>query len=233
MDTRHPDDREKTTLRKMRASTLRQPYYFNLALITMAASLLVPNDFFEAKLLVSATGMAGLIYSTLSKFILNKCPRCQSRMTVLKGSCMHCGLYLEEGAAGAPASAHTTMNTASFEKIGQIARTVSNIDTARRWYELVLELPHLYSFGKLSFFDCGGTRLMLSQDGEFNPKESILYFKVSDIVGTYEKLSKKGVEFIGAPHKIHTHADGTEEWMGFFNDPEGRPLALMAQIKTV
>jgi methylmalonyl-CoA/ethylmalonyl-CoA epimerase len=30
---------------------------------------------------------------------------------------------------------------------------------------------------------------------------------------------------------IHRHDDGTEEWMAFFNDPDGRPLAIMAQAK--
>jgi methylmalonyl-CoA/ethylmalonyl-CoA epimerase len=29
---------------------------------------------------------------------------------------------------------------------------------------------------------------------------------------------------------IHRHADGTEEWMAFFEDPDGRPLAIMAQV---
>lgn len=72
---------------------------------------------------------------------------------------------------------------------------------------------------------------MLAQEGEVNPKESTLYFKVADIGATHQKLVQKGVEFIAAPHKIHTHADGTEEWMGFFKDPDGRPLALMAQVK--
>lgn len=119
----------------------------------------------------------------------------------------------------------------AFGAIGQIARTVSDIEVARNWYELVLELPHLYTFGKLSFFDCNGTRLMLAQEGELNPKESTLYFKVADIAATHAKLLQKGVEFIAAPHKIHTHADGTEEWMGFFKDPEGRTLAIMAQMK--
>ena len=52
-----------------------------------------------------------------------------------------------------------------------------------------------------------------------------------DIIAHYEQLKQKGVEFIAAPHKIHTHADGTEEWMAFFKDPDGRPLALMAQMK--
>lgn len=140
---------------------------------------------------------------------------------------------LPKGTSPTTASEEPTMSTNSaFGTIGQIARTVSNVEAARNWYELVLELPHLFTFPKISFFNCNGTRLMLTDEGELNPKESILYFKVADIADTYEKLVKKGVEFIAAPHKIHTHADGTEEWMGFFKDPEGRTLALMAQRKS-
>jgi methylmalonyl-CoA/ethylmalonyl-CoA epimerase len=30
---------------------------------------------------------------------------------------------------------------------------------------------------------------------------------------------------------IHKHADGTEEWMAFFKDPDGRPLGIMSQVK--
>ena len=30
---------------------------------------------------------------------------------------------------------------------------------------------------------------------------------------------------------IYRHADGMEEWMAFFDDPEGRPLAIMAQVR--
>ena len=33
------------------------------------------------------------------------------------------------------------------------------------------------------------------------------------------------------PHMIHRHEDGTEEWMAFFQDNDGRPLAIMAQAK--
>jgi DNA-binding CsgD family transcriptional regulator len=39
------------------------------------------------------------------------------------------------------------------------------------------------------------------------------------------------VEFGAAPHMIHRHADGTEEWLASFTDPEGRPLALLAQAR--
>ena len=45
------------------------------------------------------------------------------------------------------------------------------------------------------------------------------------------KVQTRGVEFINAPHMIHRHADGTEEWLSMFKDPEGRPLGLMAQAR--
>lgn len=114
--------------------------------------------------------------------------------------------------------------------IGQIARTVKDITAARAWYGEVLGLQHLYSFGNLAFFDCGGVRLFLSE-GEGTPSESILYFRVPDILAAHRELSDRGVSFTHAPHMIHRHDDGTEEWMAFLADNEGRPLAIMAQAK--
>ena len=114
--------------------------------------------------------------------------------------------------------------------LAQIARTVKDIAAARHWYGDVLGLPHLYSFGNLAFYDCAGTRLFLSE-GDANPSESILYFRVDDIRSAHATLAERGVEFTNAPHMIHRHDDGTEEWMAVFNDPEGRPLAIMAQVK--
>jgi len=112
--------------------------------------------------------------------------------------------------------------------IGQIARSVSDIAVAEAWYRDVLGLPHLYSYGHLAFFDCGGVRLMLSQgDGE---ADSVLYFQVPDIRSAHAALEARGVEFPHAPHIIHTHEDGTEEWMGFFKDPDGRLLSIMSQV---
>ena len=113
--------------------------------------------------------------------------------------------------------------------IGQIARSVGNTQVSERWYREVLGLPHLYTFGTLAFFDCGGTRLMLSEEGGV-AKESILYLRVPDIAAAHRQLQARGVKFTHAPHMIHRHADGTEEWMAFFEDPDGRPLALMSQV---
>jgi len=115
--------------------------------------------------------------------------------------------------------------------IGQISRTVRDIDEACAWYGKVLGLKHLYTYGKLAFFDLGGTRLYLSAEGEETGPESCLYLRVDDIGAAYSELSARGVEFKGAPHLIFRHPDGLEEWMAFFKDPEGRLLALMSQVR--
>jgi DNA-binding CsgD family transcriptional regulator/catechol 2,3-dioxygenase-like lactoylglutathione lyase family enzyme len=124
----------------------------------------------------------------------------------------------------------STMSTLQLGPIGQISRSVRDIKEAEAWYKNVLGLPHLYTFGTLAFFDCAGTRLFLSQNEKSGP-ESILYLKVPDIAAAHRELQARGVEFVSAPHMIHKHGDGTEEWMAFFNDPEGRPLAIMSHVK--
>jgi catechol 2,3-dioxygenase-like lactoylglutathione lyase family enzyme len=114
--------------------------------------------------------------------------------------------------------------------VGQISRKVKDIDAARKWYGETLGLKHLYSFGDLAFFDCGGTRLFLSQ-GEGGEGDSILYFRVPDICAAHAEMAVKGIEFLQAPHMVHRHEDGTEEWMAFFKDNDGRPLAIMTQVR--
>ncbi len=113
--------------------------------------------------------------------------------------------------------------------IGQVSRSVSDLARAVAWYRDVLGLPHLYSFGRLAFFDCGGTRLFLEESEASVTPESVLYFRVADIARAYETLQARGVAFTSPPHMIHRHDDGTEEWMAFFDDPDGRPLAIMSQ----
>lgn len=113
--------------------------------------------------------------------------------------------------------------------LGQIARRVENLDRARRLFRDQLGLVELYSFPGLAFLDLDGTRLMLRETGTRDPAD-ILYFRVSDIEAECKRLSVLGIPFAAAPHPIHRHPDGAEEWMAFFHDDEERDLALH-QIK--
>ncbi|HSY04371.1 MAG TPA: VOC family protein [Steroidobacteraceae bacterium] len=122
------------------------------------------------------------------------------------------------------------MSTVTLGRLAQIARTVRDIKESEAWYGQTLGLRHLYTFGSFAFFDCGGTRLMLSAQ-EQPAAESILYLAVEDIRAAHELLRSRGVQFGEAPHLIHRHGDGTEEWLAHFNDPEGRPLGILSQVR--
>lgn len=122
-----------------------------------------------------------------------------------------------------------TMNL-QLGPLAQISRGVRDIKESELWYGTTLGLKHLYTFGTLAFFDCGGTRLYLQAQEKPGP-ESVLYLRVADIRAAHDTLSARGVTFTAAPHLVHRHADGTEEWLAHFNDPEGRPLGILAQVK--
>lgn len=119
-------------------------------------------------------------------------------------------------------------STQSIGKIGQIARTVSDIEAGRRWYRDVLGLEPLFDAGNMAFFACNGTRLMLVE-GDAGP-ESILYFQVEDVHAACADMEARGAKVVSAPHRIHTHEDGSEEWMAFVEDNDGRPLGLMVTV---
>lgn len=123
------------------------------------------------------------------------------------------------------------MTGTTLGPIGQISHRVSDIGAAVAWYRDVLQLPHLYTYGDLAFFDAGGTRLFLSaiDEGAGEKGESVLYFRVDDIRASYESLIGRGVVFSHVPHLVHRHESGVEEWMAFFADPDGHTLALMSQ----
>jgi catechol 2,3-dioxygenase-like lactoylglutathione lyase family enzyme len=116
--------------------------------------------------------------------------------------------------------------------LGQVARTTKRFEESHQWYREVLGLPELYSFGNLAFYDLGGVRLMLTEEDGDQASESILYLRVPEIHSAKAELEGKGVKFINAPHLIHCHEDGTEEWMAAFQDNEGRPLQLMMQVRS-
>jgi catechol 2,3-dioxygenase-like lactoylglutathione lyase family enzyme len=118
-----------------------------------------------------------------------------------------------------------------YVMLGQVARTARSVADAQAWYRDVLRLPELYTYPGLAFFDLGGVRLMLTEEGD-GSQESILYLRVPDVHAAKKDLETRGVRFTHAPHMIHRHEDGTEEWMAFFEDNEGRALALMTQVRS-
>ncbi|MGN9867212.1 VOC family protein [Bacillus swezeyi] len=119
-----------------------------------------------------------------------------------------------------------------IQKVGQIGVPVQDLDRAARFYQDVLGLSLLFRTDGMAFFECNGLRLLLSlpEKDEFALSSSIIYFQVEDLAGAYEKLTGKGVSFLGKPH-IVAKMEQTETWMAFFKDTEGNTLALMSEVK--
>jgi methylmalonyl-CoA/ethylmalonyl-CoA epimerase len=128
------------------------------------------------------------------------------------------------------------MNTATsgigISRLGQVSVNVHNQDRAVSFYRDTLGLPLLFTTGHLSFFNCGGVRLMLSppEKPEFDHPGSVLYFMVPDIEAAYRQLLAKDVKFEDKPHLIARLPDH-ELWMAFFRDSEGNLLALMSEVR--
>src|ERR1700676_245958 len=121
-------------------------------------------------------------------------------------------------------------NTA-LTRIGQIAINAHDVDRGTAFYRDVLGLPHLFRAGQLSFFDCGGVRLMLdkAEKPEFDHPSSILYFQVADIQAAYERLKTAGTKFEDTPHLL-ARMPKHDLWMTFFRDSEENLLALMSEV---
>lgn len=121
-------------------------------------------------------------------------------------------------------------NTA-LSRIMQIAVNVHDVDRATDFYRDVLGLQLLFRAGSLSFFDCGGVRLMLTkpEGAQFDHPGSLLYFQVTDLQGTFERMKSAGVEFVDSPHII-ARMPTVEVWMTVFHDSEDNLLALMCEI---
>jgi methylmalonyl-CoA/ethylmalonyl-CoA epimerase len=120
-----------------------------------------------------------------------------------------------------------------LERIGQIAIVAKDVDKARDFYRDKMGLRHLFDApGGLSFFDCGGTRLMISkaEKPEFEHAASILYFSVSDIGANHAEMKARGVQFEDEPHLVAKLAQ-MEIWMTFFRDSENNVMALMAEVR--
>lgn len=118
----------------------------------------------------------------------------------------------------------------ALSSIGQIAILVKDVARATDFYRDKLGMKHLFSAGNLSFFDCGGVRLMLDKPEKAEAGTSIIYFKVAEINEAHEQMKSRGVQFVDSPHLIARLPDH-DLWMTFFRDSEGNLLSIMSEVR--
>ncbi|HEX8225775.1 MAG TPA: VOC family protein [Allosphingosinicella sp.] len=114
-------------------------------------------------------------------------------------------------------------------RLAQVAVTVRDLERAKAFYGDILGLPHLFDAPPgLAFFQCGDTRLMLSQpEGPETAGNSILYYGVEDVVAAYEEMRSRGVAFEEPPRRI-AEVDGKPIHLAICRDSEGNLLGLIS-----
>lgn len=124
------------------------------------------------------------------------------------------------------------MNTEhKLSELRQIAITVSDVGTALPFYRDVLGLPFLFSPApNLAFLEAGSVRLMLStpQGAGAPGQNSILYFKVTDIIATHSAIVGRGAKSERAP-QLTARMPDHELWAAFVRDPDGNLVGLMEE----
>jgi methylmalonyl-CoA/ethylmalonyl-CoA epimerase len=125
----------------------------------------------------------------------------------------------------------TTESQVHLDEIGQIAVTVRDLSKSKDFYQETLGIKHLFDAGTMSFFQCGGIRLMIGTSPEpMSPGATILYFRVADVRETYATLMAQGVAFTQKPHLVAKMSDH-DLWMAFLKDPDGNPIGLMSELR--
>jgi DNA-binding CsgD family transcriptional regulator/catechol 2,3-dioxygenase-like lactoylglutathione lyase family enzyme len=129
-------------------------------------------------------------------------------------------------------STMTATTALQLGRLGQVSLLCRDVGRTESFYRDTLGLGHVFTFGDLTFFDMAGTRLYFRQvpEEQWRPG-STLYFVVDDIQAAFAELKDRSIKTTSAPHVIYTDdATGAEEWMGFFEDPDGNTLALMSRV---
>ena len=124
--------------------------------------------------------------------------------------------------------------TVTLDRIKQIAIPVNSVEEAKSFYRDTLGLRHLFDAPPaLSFFDCGGVRLMLAgpaaqgQDGD--QQHPVLFYDVSDIKKAHETIKSSGATSLEEPHII-ARMNGREIWIASVSDGQGNAVSLMSDV---
>ena len=121
--------------------------------------------------------------------------------------------------------------TFSPARIAQIELHCADLGEAKAFYCGVLGLPLVGEVGDSLFVRCGEVNLIVQASAHPKTPGSMIYFSADGCVHeATAALTSQGVSFKQAPRRIARGHEGYDVWLGFFDDPWGNPLALLANM---
>ena len=111
----------------------------------------------------------------------------------------------------------------AVSRVSQIAVPAADLEAAKAFYGGALGLPHLFDAPPgMSFFDCGGVRLMLAPAAQGG---AIVYYEVDEVEAVHAALAAQGVQFDSPPHFV-ARVDDADLWLAVCRDPHGNLVGL-------
>jgi catechol 2,3-dioxygenase-like lactoylglutathione lyase family enzyme len=116
-------------------------------------------------------------------------------------------------------------------KIAQIEIHCDDLEAAQAFYCDALGLARIAQLGDSLFVRCGEVNLIIQASPAPKLPGSMIYFSADGCVHEAARaLRERGVNFKQSPRRIARNHEGHDVWLGFFDDPWGNPLALLANM---
>jgi hypothetical protein len=115
-------------------------------------------------------------------------------------------------------------------KIAQIGLQCTDLEQAKMFYCGMLGLPLAGEVGDSIFVTCGEINLILQKVAAVRPGSQIYFSADGRIEEATTDLKRRGILFTQEPKRIARNHQGVDVWLGFFNDPFGNCLALIANM---
>ncbi len=115
-----------------------------------------------------------------------------------------------------------------FPRLAQVELGCTDLDEARAFYCDVLGLEFIDTFGDSLFVRCGEVSLIVQQGANPRRGRPIYFSGDGRIHEVTQALRDQGVGF--EPRRIARNHQGHDVWLGFFDDPWGNPLAVLANM---
>lgn len=111
----------------------------------------------------------------------------------------------------------------------QIAIPAKDIDRATAFYRDTLGMVLLMKGPKMSFLECGGTRIYLdANESSTAGGNSLVYFQTAQIEHAHAAFNDTGVTIHQRPHVIASLPD-RDVWLMWIRDSESNLLGVMEE----
>jgi catechol 2,3-dioxygenase-like lactoylglutathione lyase family enzyme len=115
-------------------------------------------------------------------------------------------------------------------KIAQIGLQCTDLDQAKAFYCDALGLPLAGAVGDSIFVRCGEVNLIVQKVATVRPGSQIYFSADGQTEEATTALKSRGIVFAQEPKRIARNHQGVDVWLGFFKDPFGNSLALIANM---